>query len=129
MCFVDLQKGYDTVDRTLLLLKLLTRIGVPPQMIAVIRQFHDGMRDLVCDLLTRRLSECTDYAIAIGGPRCRDLLKDEFGPDQSTMADIYRLFEEIFDRQLNRMERHFDQLMEKMRETKQGLVDLQQEAR
>ena len=43
MCFVDLQKAYDTVDRTLLW-QVLTHIGVPPQMIAaVIRQFHDGM--------------------------------------------------------------------------------------
>ena len=42
MCFVDLQKAYDTVDRTLLW-QVLTRIGVPPQMIAVTRQFHDGM--------------------------------------------------------------------------------------
>ena len=42
MGFIDLQKAYDTVDRTLLW-QVLTRIGVPPQMIAVIRQFHDGM--------------------------------------------------------------------------------------
>ena len=40
---IDLQKAYDTVDRTLLW-QALVRIGVPPQMIAVIRQFHDGMR-------------------------------------------------------------------------------------
>ena len=46
MCFVDLQKAYDTVDRTLLW-QVLTRIGVLPQMIAVIRQFHDGMRACV----------------------------------------------------------------------------------
>ena len=46
MCFIDLQKVYDTVDRTLLW-QVLTRIGVPPQMIAVIRQFHDGMRACV----------------------------------------------------------------------------------
>ena len=46
MCFIDLQKAYDTVDRTLLL-QALTRIGVSPQMIAVIRQFHDGMRACV----------------------------------------------------------------------------------
>ena len=46
MCFIDLQKAYDTVDRTLLW-QVLTRIGVPPQMIAVIRQFHDGMRAYV----------------------------------------------------------------------------------
>ena len=46
MCFIDLQKAYDTIDRTLLW-QVLTRIGVPPQMIAVIRQFHDGMRACV----------------------------------------------------------------------------------
>ena len=43
ICFIDLQKAYDTVDRTLLW-QVLTRIRVPPQRIAVIRQFHDGMR-------------------------------------------------------------------------------------
>ena len=43
MCFIDLQKAYNTVDRTLLW-QVLTRIGVPPQMIAVIRQLHHGMR-------------------------------------------------------------------------------------
>ena len=46
MCFIDLQKAYDTVDRTLLW-QVLTRIRVPPQMIAVIPQFHDGMRACV----------------------------------------------------------------------------------
>ena len=46
MCFINLQKTYDTVDRTLLW-QVLTRIGVPPQMIAVIRQFYDGMRACV----------------------------------------------------------------------------------
>ena len=44
--FIDLQKAYDTVDRPLLW-QVLTRIGVPPQMIAVIQQFHDGMRACV----------------------------------------------------------------------------------
>ena len=39
----DLQKAYGTVDRTLLW-QVLTRIGLPPQMVGVIRQFHDGMR-------------------------------------------------------------------------------------
>ena len=43
MCFIDLQKAYDTVDRTLLW-QVLTRIGVPPQMTAVIQQFHDGTK-------------------------------------------------------------------------------------
>ena len=36
MYFIDLQKAYDTVDRTLMW-QVLTRIGVPPQMIAIIR--------------------------------------------------------------------------------------------
>ena len=46
MCFIDLQKAYDTVDRNLLW-QVLICIGVPPQMIAVIQQFHDGMRACV----------------------------------------------------------------------------------
>ena len=46
MCFIDLQKPYNTVDRTLLW-QVLTRIGVPVQMIPVIQQFHDGMRACV----------------------------------------------------------------------------------
>ena len=43
MCFVDLQKAYDSVDRELLW-KVLARAGVPEEMIAVIRQFHGGMQ-------------------------------------------------------------------------------------
>ena len=43
ICFIDLQKAYDTVDCALMW-QVLTRIGVSPQMTAVIRQFHDGMR-------------------------------------------------------------------------------------
>ena len=44
MCFVELQKAYDSVDREQLLWKVLARAGVPDEMIAVIRQFHDGMQ-------------------------------------------------------------------------------------
>ena len=43
MCFVDLQKAYDSVDREPLW-KVLARAGVPEEMIVVIRQFHDGMQ-------------------------------------------------------------------------------------
>ena len=43
MCFIDLQKAYDTVDRELLW-EVLTRFGVPAKMLAVIRQFHEGLR-------------------------------------------------------------------------------------
>ena len=46
LCLIDLQKAYDSVDRTLLW-QVLTRFGVPPQMLAVIRQFHDEMRACV----------------------------------------------------------------------------------
>ena len=42
-CFIDLQKAYDTVDRELLW-EVLTRFGVPAKMLAVIRQFHEGLR-------------------------------------------------------------------------------------
>ena len=46
LCFIDLQKAYDSVDRTLLW-QVLARFGTPPKMIEVIRQFHDGMRACV----------------------------------------------------------------------------------
>ena len=46
LCFIDFQKAYDSVDRTLLW-QVLTCLGVPPQILAVIRQFHDGMRACV----------------------------------------------------------------------------------
>ena len=46
MYFIDLQKAYDTFDR-ILLWQVLTRIGVPPQVLTVIQQFHDGMRACV----------------------------------------------------------------------------------
>ena len=44
--FVDLTKAYDFVDRTLLW-DVLARFGVPPRMLAVIRQLHDGMQACV----------------------------------------------------------------------------------
>ena len=46
LCFIDLQKAYDSVDRTRLW-QVLARFGAPPQRIEVIRQFHDGMRACV----------------------------------------------------------------------------------
>ena len=42
MCFVDLQKASGTVDRTLPW-QVLTQIGVPPEVVAVIRPFHSKM--------------------------------------------------------------------------------------
>ena len=46
VCFIDLTKAYDSVDRTLFW-TVLARFGVPQIMISVIRQFHDGMRACV----------------------------------------------------------------------------------
>ena len=46
LCFVDLTKAHDSVDRTLLW-DVLARFGVAPRMLAVIRQFHDGMQACV----------------------------------------------------------------------------------
>ena len=43
VCFIDLTKAYDSVDRTLLW-TVLARFGVPQNTVLVIRQFHDGMR-------------------------------------------------------------------------------------
>ena len=43
ICFIDLAKANDLVDR-LLLWELLARFRVPPRMIKVICMFHDGMR-------------------------------------------------------------------------------------
>lgn len=46
VCFIDLQKAYDSVDQSLLW-KVLARYGVPAKLISIIRQFHDGMRACV----------------------------------------------------------------------------------
>ena len=43
ICFIDLAKAYDSVDRVLLW-EILAGFGVPPRMIKVIRMSHDGMR-------------------------------------------------------------------------------------
>ena len=43
ICFIDLAKAYDSVDRVLFW-EVLPRFGIPPRMNKVIRMFHDGMR-------------------------------------------------------------------------------------
>ena len=61
--------------------------------------------------------------------------QEEFGPEQPTLADLYRTVEERFDGQLKIMESHFDQqgenlneLMEKTRELRRRLAILEQDA-
>ena len=44
--FIDLTTAYESVDGTLLW-GVLARFGVPPRMLAAIRQFHDGMQACV----------------------------------------------------------------------------------
>ena len=46
LCFIDLQKSYDTVDRTRLM-HVLASVGVPQQIIEAIRHFHDEMKACV----------------------------------------------------------------------------------
>ena len=43
MCFIDLQKAYDSVDRELLWVAL-ARFGVPETTLTVSRQFHECVR-------------------------------------------------------------------------------------
>ena len=64
---------------------------------------------------------------------------DKFGSGESTMADLYRMLKNNFDRKdksLDRMSSHFDrrdkkldELTEEMKATNQRLVGLQHEAR
>ena len=53
------------------------------------------------------------------------LHQDEFGPDQTTMADLYRIIIKRFDKS----DKQFDELIEKTRETNQRLAGLEHEAR
>ena len=46
LCFIDVQKAYNSVDRTLRC-QVLARFGTPPQMIEVIHQFCDEMKACV----------------------------------------------------------------------------------
>ena len=43
MCFIDLQKAYDSVDRERLWV-MFARFGVPEKMLTIIRQLHEDMR-------------------------------------------------------------------------------------
>jgi len=43
MVFVDLAKAFDTIDRNALW-KVLSKLGIPADMLSVIRSFHEGMQ-------------------------------------------------------------------------------------
>ena len=45
-CFVDLQKAYDSVNRSLLWV-VLARFGMHPVMVDIVPQFHGGVRACV----------------------------------------------------------------------------------
>jgi len=42
LAFIDLTKAFDTVNRSLLW-GILSKFGCPPQFLAILREFHDGM--------------------------------------------------------------------------------------
>ena len=46
VAFIDLTKAFDLVSRDGLF-KLLPKIGCPPQLLSIIRSFHDGMQGIV----------------------------------------------------------------------------------
>ena len=68
ICFIDLAKAYDSVDRVLLW-EVLARFGVPPRIIKVIRIFHDGMRARV-QLDDGGFSACSMFARDSGKDVC-----------------------------------------------------------
>ena len=45
-CSINTQTVYDSIDWNLLW-QVLPRLGVPPQMVTVIREFHDGIKTCV----------------------------------------------------------------------------------
>ena len=105
LCFIDLQKAYDSVDRTLLW-QVLARLGTPPQMIEVIRHFHDGMRACVrsCD------GRCSEWVEVAQGLRQGCVLSpllfyvffaailrvvlERFSQDAGILADLIHLHEQ-----------------------------------
>ena len=105
LCFIDLQKAYDFVDRTLLW-QVLYRLGVPPQMIEVIRQLHDRMR--AC--LRNDDRRCSEWFEVAQGLRQRCVLSpllfniffatillvalERFSKDAGTLADLIHLQEQ-----------------------------------
>ena len=58
--------------------------------------------------------------------------QEEFGSGHPMLADVYRLFEERFERQLKGVKSHLDkmdELAEEMKATEQRLAGLEQDAR
>ena len=108
MCFIDLQKAYwyDSVDRVLLW-QVRARFGVPPQMIEVIRQFHDGMRACV----RNKDGQCSEWFEVAQGLRQGCVLSppllnvffaaillvalERFGKDAGILANLIHLQEQL----------------------------------
>ena len=65
MCFIDLTKAYDSVNRTLAW-TALARVGIPPKMLAVIRQFPDGMRGHACGWMMASARICSTWSRVFG---------------------------------------------------------------
>ena len=69
VCFIDLTKAYDSVDRTLLW-TILARFGVPQNTISVVHQLYDDMR--ACEWLDERV--CSGWFAVEQGLRQRFVL-------------------------------------------------------
>ena len=105
LCFIDLQKAYDSVDRTLLW-QVLARFGTPPQMIEVIPQFHDGMRACVrsddgrCsewfEVAQGLLQGCvlSPLLFNVFFPAILRVVLERFSKDAGILADLIHLHEQ-----------------------------------
>ena len=87
LSLTDLTKACGSVDRTLLW-GVLTRFGVPPRVLAVIRQFHDGMQ-ATCGLDDRGCSGTFDMGQGLRqGCVLAPLLLNMFSTAVQRVADI-----------------------------------------
>ncbi|CAB1118616.1 unnamed protein product [Ectocarpus sp. CCAP 1310/34] len=112
MYLVDLQKAYDSVDR-----ELPARAGIPEEMIAVIRQFYDGMQARV-RMDDGELSEWFEvtqglgrgcvlfpllFIICFAAPL--EVVLVRFSEDEVTLGDLVYLEEEAGTRAMTPLER------------------------
>ena len=61
LAFVDLTKAFDTVNRDLLW-NILRKFGCPPNLIAMLQQFHTGM----CDQVVMAGSQSSRFPVEVG---------------------------------------------------------------
>ena len=100
-----------------------------PFLLARVFQHTSAIVDLDIEGYPNMLRKASEAVHKGNGPVPR---QEEFGPDQPTLRDVYRLFEERFERKLKGVKSHLaktDMLANKMRGTRQRLDGLEQDAR